>query len=212
MAIINIKDLYEQVFRISPRYIIPNYSDLQSTPPEYGEIAVFPEAGSVAEMTELGTPILEKIILQPGITNTFKIENGVPVISQVNFPGYEFEGWPMIDVRQNKVLVKTPVTGRNGTVKEYIYTDDHQITIRGVLVGEGNEYPYEAKKALQAMFDINSAYEVSCRTLNDLGISSIIFEDRDFSDIEGYENVCAFTVSAVSDSALILEIKETQKK
>ena len=211
MAIINIKDLYEQVFRISPRYIIPNYSDLPSSTPQYGEIAIFPEPGNVAEMTELGTPILEKIILQAGITNSFKIVNGTPVLTQVSFPGYEFEGWPMIDVRQNKVLVKTQVTGRNGTVKEYISTDDHQITIRGILVGEENQYPYEAKKALQAMFDVNSPYEVSCRTLNDLGISSIIFEDREFSDIEGYENVCAYTVSAVSDSALILDIKEYKK-
>ncbi|WP_293913096.1 MULTISPECIES: DUF6046 domain-containing protein [unclassified Sphingobacterium] len=210
MAIINISDIYQKAFNIMPRYLIPNYSDVDILPPEYSGIQVWQEE-EYAELSELGTPILEKIILRPGSYTDFEIVEGLPKKRTINFDGYTFPIWPMVDVSQNKVIVKTAINGRPNTVKEYIYTDDHQVTIRGIITGIGNEYPHQEKRQMYNMFAVNSSYEVEARGLNDIGVQSLVIENIDFGDIEGYNNVCTFTISAVSDIGVLLSIKEIAK-
>src|SRR5690606_39028715 len=113
MATVRLKDLFQQAFNITPRYLIPNYPELEALPPEYSGIEVWPEQ-EYAELSELGTPILEKITLDAGSYFDFIIEKKVPKKVEITYEEYVFPGWPMIDVSQNKVVVKTNINGRNG--------------------------------------------------------------------------------------------------
>lgn len=207
MAVINIKDLFQKAFNVVPRYLIPNYSDLEALPRDYTGMEIWPD-DQPAEISDLGTPILEKIKLSAGSYKGFVVVDQEPRSVNISYEDYTFPGWAMIDVSQNKVIVKTAVNGRNGTIKEYIYKDDYRITIRGILVGEGNSYPYELKKQLQAIFNVNAAVEVVSKTMNDIGIQAIVMESMEMTDIEGYNNVCTYSITAVSDKGVLLTIKE----
>jgi hypothetical protein len=210
MATVTIKDIYNEVFGIKPKYLIPRRGGMDLVPDkDYLEIEVFPEDEDSS--SQFGTPILEKIILKGGNYKTFEIKDGVPVVKQVSYAAYEFEGWPMIDVSQDKVIVTTPINGRDGTVKEYIYTDDHQVTIRGLLIGDGNAYPYDARRNLTNMFKINNAYAVESRLLNEMGVLSLVIKSIQFNELEGYNNVCPFTITCISDRDVLLTIKDKRK-
>lgn len=207
MPIINIIDLYQQAFNIAPRYLIPGRGGMdQVSSPEYSGIEIWPEDNE-ASISPLGTPILEQIMLQGGQYKTFEIKDGKPVAKTVDFESYLFEGWPMIDVSQDKIIVTTNITGREGTVKEHIYNDDHQITIRGILVGEGNSFPYEQRRTLKKVCKVNSTYGVVNRMLTDLDIMAIVIKRIEFTELEGYNNICPYVITAISDRDVLLEIK-----
>jgi|GEM_PF-4384636 len=171
MATVNFREIFRAAFGVVPRYVVPD-GDLAALPPGRSGIEVFPE-DAPAGLSPLGTPILEKITVRAGSYHTFKVVDGLPVRTSVSYPEYTFPLWPMLDVSRNKTVVKTAVNGRNGTVKEYFFTDDHRIGIRGLLVGEGNSYPYGQKRELYALFGHNAALEVVSRTLNGLGVPSL---------------------------------------
>lgn len=208
MATVNISELYKKVFKVAPRYLVPFRGGLDMVPaPGYSGIEIWDEETSM-EISPLGTPILEQITLQAGTYNTFEIIKGVPVKKTVEKQPYVFDLWPMIDMRQDKVIITTPINGRDGTVKEYIYTDDHQITIRGLLVGEGNSYPYDSRRELKNTFKKNSSYGVSSRVMNDDGVFALVIKSIEITDLEGYNNICPFVITAISDKDVLLEIKE----
>jgi len=75
---------------------------------------------------------------------------GTPIFADLRFPDDELilES-VLIEVRQTKNIQRTPVQGRNGTVKEYIADGDYDITIRGVITTPRiNSYPLDEVRAL----------------------------------------------------------------
>lgn len=211
MATVKINDIYNEVFGVKPKYLVPRRGGMDLVPDKsYQDIEVWSE-DETDNLSQFGTPILERIVLKGGTYKAFEIKNGVPVAKQANYAAYEFEGWPMIDVSQDKVIVTTPINGRDGTVKEYIYMDDHQVTIRGVLIGEGNSYPYDARREMTNMFKINNAYGVESRVLNEMGVLSLVVKSIQFNDLEGYNNVCPYTISCISDRDVLLTIKDKRR-
>jgi hypothetical protein len=205
MARVKISQLYEKAFNIAPRFLVHKVGLPDSISPNYSDIPVWTEE-TTDQLSEFNTPILEQITLEQGSYFAFKALNGKIQKQKFAFTGYTFPGWPMLDVSQDKVIVTTPVNGRNGTIKEYIYLDDFQITIRGVLIGEGNQYPHDQRKALQNVYSVNSSYGVNSRVLNDQGIYALVFKNLSFTDVEGYNNVCGYTLTALSDLDVLLNI------
>lgn len=208
MAVISIKDIYNEEFGIKPKYLVPRRGsfDLVESP-DYTGFELWDEE-TAANVTKLGTPILDQITLEDGRYQTFEVQNGVMKPLTVIFPGYTFPGWPMLDVSQDKVIVTTAINGRQGTIKEYIYTDDYQVTIRGILVGDGNNYPYYGRKKLADVCKINASYGVVSRVLMGMGIYALVFKSVQFNDVEGYNNVCTYTITALSDLDIVLDINK----
>lgn len=212
MATIRITDLYNEVFGITPKYLVPRRGGIDLVSDRgYSEIPVFEAEEVPKAYSPLGTPILDVLMLQSGSYNSFEIKDSVPVKRKVDYPAYNFELWPMVDVSQDKVIINTPINGRDGTVKEYIYTDDFQISIRGLLVGEGNNYPHDQRRELHSTFKVNSTYGVLSRVLNDLGCYALVLKSIQFQDVEGYNNICQYTITAVSDKDVLLTIKDKRK-
>lgn len=151
-----------------------------------------------------GTPVFSNLEIKPFNYETLdgqqvQISNGI-IIDTV-----------LITVTQTKNIIKTPIQGRNGTVKEYISDGDYQIDISGAIVSPNSTYPEtdvnELIEILKAPIPIPSDSLIS-EYLNWFGIHSIVIESYDLPQTEGTRNQQEFRISAVSDIAIELEEDE----
>ena len=148
---------------------------------------------------------------------------GTPVFDNADFIGgsyknLEGEQIPYEDlsidtvlytVSMNKTIVKTPIQGRNGTVKEYISDGDFSVTIRGMITSESpNVYPEDEVKKLYEICSVQKEIEISSRYLNDVfGITNLVVEKYDFPQAKGFQNVQMFSMSCVSDDPIELTVR-----
>lgn len=152
----------------------------------------------------LGTPIIMPVAFDEvkwtEIINGEKKEKSLP---QITMPPAT-----LIDFSQAKVIEKTRIAGRNGTVKEYIGMDDWSIRLRGIIINEEkDEAPEEAIKLIK---DLKNC-PVAIRILNPmclwLDIYNVIVEDIDFPSLEGYPGAQPYTMNLSSDEIFELKYK-----
>ena len=136
------------------------------------------------------------------------------VLKHKNIP-YPFPNEPLISLNLVKTIVETPTVGkyRKGTVKEYINTEDYQITIRGVCVNKAKAfYPVAQVAILNKMFSINEALDVFANPFLALfGIEKIVLKDIHFDDMKGKPYLQSYTITAVSDQPFFAELTERNK-
>ena len=115
-----------------------------------------------------------------------------------------FPNEPLVSFSLTKTIVETATVGkqRKGKVKEYITTEDWQITIRGLCVDPKNpdQYPTAQVQSLNKLFEKNESLEVignKLFTLFDIG--NIVLKDISFEEMEGKEGIQKYTIKAVSD-------------
>ena len=106
----------------------------------------------------------------------------------------------LIDVTFPRNIVKTVIQGRKGTVKEYIGEGDAQINFRGVITGTNGHYPIETVEILKKIIEAPIPIPISCTYLNNLGIDTIVFEDRTLNQQEGGYSYQQFNLNAVQDT------------
>lgn len=108
----------------------------------------------------------------------------------------------LITVSQPKIIVKTPIAGRNGTVKEYISDDDFMIEIAGAIVSPyPNVFPREEVSLLLELLSLPKQIPIACEFLQLFGIDSIVVEDKRVSQRMGSRNEVPFSIYAISDLA-----------
>ncbi|MGN6296301.1 MAG: DUF6046 domain-containing protein [Ginsengibacter sp.] len=154
----------------------------------------------------LGTPVMQDITFQ-SITYTDP-ESGAmkktPEIKMINV---------LFNVNHSSIIVKTQIQGRTGTVKEYIGEDDWQITINGLLLSDNGKTPTKEIIDLKNMVHnfknmkrTRAAVPVICSYLNNLDIFSIVIEDFAMEQEPGGYSKQAFTITAISDADVLLQI------
>ena len=118
----------------------------------------------------------------------------------------------LIDVSQQKQIIKTNIQGVAGTVKEYISKGDYQITIRGALVSESSvKYPTEQVHQLKEYLEAEVSVGVASRFLDDIfDIQNIVVESFSFPQTEGSQNQQLFEISAISDDPIELTVLNNQ--
>ncbi|MCT2563947.1 DUF6046 domain-containing protein [Chryseobacterium herbae] len=129
---------------------------------------------------------------------------------------YTFPNEPLISVSLAKTIVETATVGkeRKGTVKEYICTEDYQISIKGVCMIPDNldEYPTEQVRELHSMFEINDSLEVYANPFLELfGIRNIVMKDIQFDEMAGEQGLQKYSITAVSDQDFYADLKEKEK-
>lgn len=151
----------------------------------------------------------------------YKSTLGTPVVTDLtlSFPQYT-------DVSQNKVIsgasvklltilctvsqakkiVKTDIDGRDGSIKEYIGMDDYAVTINGIITGYNGQRPVEQVLALKKVLDAPVPLVVVSNYLNDLGIYNLVVESYDFNQEAGGWSKQDFSITAISDKPLELQI------
>lgn len=118
-----------------------------------------------------------------------------------------------ISVNINKVISKTVLSGRRGSVKELFGVDDYVIEIKGVLVnvkaGIGNNvYPMEEVVALRRIADWAGSVQVESAFLSRVfNVRRLAIEGVEFLPLENAVNVQRFVIRALSDDDVILELR-----
>lgn len=148
---------------------------------------------NISEAKALGTPYFMTLTLQSK-QKVFKLPNE-----------------PLVTLFLQKTIVETPTVGeeRKGTVKEYICTEDYQIDIKGICIGENDNYPAKQVKLLNDLFAINEAVEVKDNLFFTLfGIQKIVLKSIKFEEMVGEESLQKYIISAVSATDFFAELTE----
>jgi hypothetical protein len=147
----------------------------------------------------LGTPVYSNLDLQGG---TYTDNDG----NTINYPSVTLDAVLFV-VTQSKNIVITNIQGRNGSIKEYISDDDYNITITGIIAGGNNVYPKNEVLALKKVLDSPVAINVNSWFLNQFGVHSFVVKDYNFNQEAGRNSQQAFSISAISDVPVILQIR-----
>ncbi|WBX72893.1 DUF6046 domain-containing protein [Tenacibaculum pacificus] len=126
---------------------------------------------------------------------------------------FTFPNEPLIAVSLVKTIVETATVGkyRKGTVKEYINTEDYQLTIRGVCVNteDYDSYPTDQVKELNDMFAVNDALEVVNNPFLELfQIRKIVLKEILLDEMQGQPNLQKYVIRAVSDQDFYADVTE----
>lgn len=158
---------------------------------------------------------------RPTDKKLYNSELGTPVITDISFPAFswtdpvtgfvtdvpEFRSPScLITVNLQKVIVKTPIQGLGGTVKEYIYTGDSNITIEGVITNQSGIHPFDAVNALKKLIDAPIAISVVSRYLQNLDIETLVIESAEIGQEEGGYSYQKFKLYCVTDIPVELNI------
>ena len=125
---------------------------------------------------------------------------------------------PLIAMSLQKTIVETATVGKEriGTVKEYICTEDYQISIRGVCVNDDPDerevFPSDQVEKLQKMFLINDKLNVETNPFLELfGIRSVVLKSIDWEEMAGQQGLQKFTINAVSDNDFFADMSEKKQ-
>jgi hypothetical protein len=173
------------------KYIKPQFYNLQELEQDTPRV----------QASMLGTPIFSNLIIEDGSYQ----EDGKT--TPTTFKGITIDT-VLFDISQTKNIVKTPIQGRNGTVKEYISDGDYDINIRGILVSKENTYPEEEVNTLITICKVPAALKVASEFMQLFSIHSLVIESYDFYQIEGNRNMQGFNLRCLSDEPVELKIRE----
>lgn len=127
-----------------------------------------------------------------------------------------FPNEPLVSFSLTKTIVETATIGkyRKGKVKEYICTEDWQISIQGLCVDffQKDTYPAQQVQALTRLFEKNESLEVVGNKLFTLlGISNMVLKDLHFEAMQGKESVQKYSIKAVSDTDFYATLTENSR-
>ncbi len=106
----------------------------------------------------------------------------------------------LVTVTQKKFIVTTNITGRRGSIKEYIADGDFEINMKGALVSAFPDvYPREEFQTLFKLFKKPLSIKIASPFLQQFGIYDIAVTDYSFPQQEGYQNMQLFDINALSD-------------
>lgn len=148
--------------------------------------------------SSLGTPVFDDITFPEGqFTNLF---SDIIAYDEVKLQSV------LITANRSKNIVKTPVSGRDGTIKEYIASGDFVISVSGVIVGDGNSFPTIEAENLRLLCDANASLPVISSFLNDtIGVFDLVIESDSYKQVRGSRNTLNISFSALSDVSRDIE-------
>ena len=145
---------------------------------------------------------------------------GLPVFCSVRFEAIRtnaglFEGLqlldPLVSVTQPQNIVQTTITGRKGTVKEYINEGDYAVVIRGILATDpfsANrfEYPLSQVQLMREMVALGVALPVAGWLLDTYNIKNLVITSATYDALPGYTNLQAYELQCLSDEPIELSL------
>ena len=151
----------------------------------------------------LGTPVYSNLIF-----SSEGVDVGSPTTVDPNAGKQDLRiDTVLMIVQQTKNIVKTPIQGRNGTVKEYISDGDYMVTIMGAIVSPYPlVYPREDVDLLLRYLKLNTQIPVISFFLDLFGIDSVVIEDYEFPEKMGSRNEQPFKILASSDRPLEFQL------
>ena len=138
----------------------------------------------------LGTPVFNDVTLTAESDSTLSIKLSTALM--------------VID--QKKIIGRTHVTGRNGTVKEFYSMDDYEISIMGSIADENaTRYPEDQVKTLIKLAELNESLKISSPFTDMFNVFSAVIHTYKFDQKPGYQNIQFFDLKLYSDTPVELE-------
>jgi len=139
---------------------------------------------------------------------------GNPVYSNLTFEANEIAGTPeivindvLLTVSQTRNIVTTAVSGRNGTIKEYISDGDFVINAKILAVtNQPNVAPYDIIRQLAALFTVQKEIEVVSTLLQIFNIDSVVIRDYEISEQQATRNVIPINLNMISDEPIEIKL------
>ena len=172
--------------------LIPHYS-------------IEPEDSDTAQFTsDLGTPVYSTLeFLKVSGTS---LDNSLGVGGQAPSEIFLRIDTVLITVTGSKNIIKTPIVGRRGTVKEYISMGDYQINVKGAIfpdqtkTSNANVYPRDRVDLLIQLLTLPKPLPIACDFLGQFDINFLIVDPEfTISEKVGSRNEVPFEFNAISD-------------
>lgn len=115
-----------------------------------------------------------------------------------------------INTTQDNTIVRTPLTGRRGTVKEYIQATDFAFDISGSIISPvANAFPLDYLKSFVKLFSTERNINVENVLINSFGVQKVVMERYTIDQQSTkYVNTINFKLSLISDDDIELEVTE----
>ena len=167
------------------------------------DIPIEPLAG----LSQLGTPVYDKLIIPAGRYDSYNDQT-----QKYEEIAYEqiILNDVLLNVNLDRNIAITKITGRAGTVKEFVSNGDYNINVSGKIVSPWQYQPSAEIKKINAIFRVEKEIEVFSRFLNDLfNITHIVIVGRpQVSEMEGSRNTLNISFRAISYEDIKLEVIE----
>ncbi len=112
----------------------------------------------------------------------------------------------IVNISLNNEIVRTKVTGRKGTIKEFISNDDYNISIQALLVNTKRGKAPEAEvRAANRLLSAPVAVDVVSKFLEWMGIYQIAITNVKVSTVPGFVNFKAIEIQALSNLPIDIE-------
>ncbi len=106
-----------------------------------------------------------------------------------------------LGIGRRKVIIDTPMTAGKGAVKEIVSTEDYQITIQGLALGQDRIYPEDEIAMIKEICDKNEAIEIKS-VITDLlfegGYDKVVVTDLDLRPARS-KHVQPYEIKLLSD-------------
>lgn len=177
----------------------------------FSGVKIIEDINEAYEMSGVGTPILFPITF---LENTYKRYNKDGEIVDKKMATFRLPIASVISFKRDKIMSETKINGGRGTVKEIYGFDDWGITINGFLIPDSSQpqnykNPLEQEKELIKWDSLASSIEVGCELFTLRKIVNLTIKGISFEPMRGRPNIRSFTVDAVSDEPIELNIKST---
>lgn len=115
----------------------------------------------------------------------------------------------LVSAKMKKTVVRTPMPGLGGTVKELVSTQDMEISVTGCLMGQKGIWPEDRINTLRELFEVNDAVSLKC-ALTDCFFDiddRVVITDLDFPTAMQVEDVVPVRIECVRDQTFELNLK-----
>ncbi len=192
----------------------PNYKFLLSG---LGVSLIKPKIFDVPELDQeeidrysyLGTQVFSNLEIPAG---QYKDRDG----QVISFDGIRIDT-VLFDVSIEKNIIRTPINGRNGTVKQFISMGDYLINCQGLIIGESDAnnagfsvtetgiVPELELRKFKEIIEAPQEIEVISEFLDFFDISTVVIQGVGFSQKEGFRDSVYFNLSMLSDTPIELK-------
>lgn len=146
----------------------------------------------------LGLPVWDTVTL---IAEPYTTDDGLVITTPT---GLNLE-IALIEISNDRNIVKTKIAGANGTIKEYMSDGDFNINIKGSLVSKySNMPPIDELNTLNIIIKHPEALTVRSNFLDYFDIQKLVIEKPVVKQREGMRNVVDFELQCVSDYKYVL--------
>lgn len=203
--VINVLELFEKTFGKKP-YVVPGASVTSADSSEIGyNVKVTKQE---QEFTAKGSLLKERF-------------RGVDVLLPIRFYDgpklVKYLPYCVIGLGGSKIIVKTPMTERVGSVREQYNIDDYTFSIKGFLINEDRTFPEDELTEIKELFELMKAVTIE-NALTNIFLTNpklkpdeqrrVVITKMDLLEVQGGRHVRPFTMQVEGDTVFTLELAD----